>query len=686
LSENNRTTERPSNRTALGRESSLGGTKRRVLLISSALLVALIFLVPLAQPALATSGTGSSPQSSGGGMQMTGSISGPNVPPLLDPMCIPKWKNQITGPPPVYVPTVVKDASGNVIAYNYTVNMSAFDQQILPPGMPKTHVWGYGGEAKDPLTGQPLGFVRNSPAPSFEAVRGIPINVKWVNDINESQMFAVDPTLHWADPNNMMLMDKLNLNAPPFPPGFAKAQKPVPLVPHGHGLEVQSTSDGNPDAWWTADGQHGPAYSTYEPTDPNAAIFHYPMEQPATTSWYHDHALGMTRLNVMSGLAGFWLIRDPNDNIAPLLPSGKYEVPIAIQDRIFKADGNMYFPSDGINPCIHPYWNPEFFGNVIMVNGLVWPNMNVDQGQYRFRVLDGSNARFYNLSFSNGMPFTVIGTEGGYIREATTMTKLLIAPGERYDILVDFSNIAPGTQIIMKNDAAAPYPSGDPANLNPQTVGQIMQFTVTDKKGHEPAKLPKILNPTLDCGFPSLSNPTKTRQLTLTEVQGPNGPQMVLLDGQRWSAPISEKPQLGATEEWVIVDATADTHPIHLHLVQFQVVSRQPYDQAKYYADWIKLNGQPPLDHPTKNLDLDKYLLGKPRGPDANEKGWKDTVKMNTGEVTKILVRFSPIDGSPNYPFDATKGPGYVWHCHIIDHEDNEMMRPYLVVPATKAQ
>ena len=140
---------------------------------------------------------------------------------------------------------------------------------------------------------------------------------------------------------------------------------------------------------------------------PNAAVYYYPNDQEPTTLFYHDHALGITRLNVASGLAGFWKIKDLCDPIDNKLPSGKYDIPLAIQDRSFNTDGSMWFPTEGNNPDVHPYWNPEFFGNTIMVNGKLWPNLNVDRGQYFFRIVDGSNARFYNMSL------TVAGT-GAY--------------------------------------------------------------------------------------------------------------------------------------------------------------------------------------------------------------------------------------------------------------------------------
>jgi spore coat protein A, manganese oxidase len=593
-------------------------------------------------------------------------------PALLDPKTIPKWVNQLDGPPPVY-----ESVSENY----YEVSATEFTEQILPPGMPQTTVWGYGGQAKDAVTGQSLGFIANSPGPSFVVERNTTTRVKWVNELTNPHIFAVDPTLHWANPNDAPFMDMVPTPFLPFPPGYDTAQTNVPLVTHVHGAEVQSTSDGHPDAWWTAQGDHGMAYHSAMPTDANAAVFEYGNTQQPGTIWYHDHALGITRTNVMSGLAGFYFIRDANDPIEPLLPQGQYEMPIVIQDRTFYANGSFWFPTVGLNPTIHPYWNPEFFGDTIMVNGKVWPNMNVKQGTYRFHLLDGSNARFYTLSLSNNMGFTQIGTDGGYLKTAAELKELTIAPGERADILVDFSKLPVGTKVRLQNSAKAPSPAGMPAD--PQTVGQIVQFTVTGTGGPAFPTLPAEMNPTLAGAFPNLPAPSVTRILTLQEVMGQAGPTEILLDGQKWMNPISELPKNGATEEWVIVNPTMDTHPIHLHLVQFQLDSRQPFQVKKYQTAWMAAQGgmMPPLMNPTVPVDPTPFLQGRATGPLPSELGWKDTIQMNPGEVTKIRVRWTAQDGSP-FQFNPTEGPGYVWHCHILDHEDNEMMRPYQVVEA----
>lgn len=596
-------------------------------------------------------------------------------PTKLDPKDIPKYVNQLPKPP-VYKPCISRKWSlfgPGKIKHSYTIDISEFEQQVLPPGLPQTKVWGYGGLIKDEKTGK-VKYSRSTPGATFEAIRGVPVKVKWINKLKGKHLFAVDPTLHWANPNNKPMHD-LSKPWPPFPPGFPDAQFPVPIVTHLHGGENASVNDGYPEAWFTFDGKFGPDFKTSD--------YYYPNKQLSATLWYHDHALGITRLNVYAGLAGFYLLRDRNQSSLDeklCLPSGKYEIPLVIQDRMFNTDGSLLFNNVGNNPDIHPYWVPEFFGDTIMVNGKVWPNLNVDRHQYRFRVLNGSNARFYNLKMSNGMTFIQIGSDGGFLPKPVELTSLLIAPGERADILVDFSQVPPGTKIRLLNDANAPFPTGE--SPDPYTVGQIMQFMVpaNAQKPVKPKKLPAKLN-----SIPLLK-PDTERILTLNEVMGPNGPTMVVLNGQKWMSPISETPRVGSTEEWVIANLTADTHPIHLHLVQFQLLDRQDFDATGYMKKWEEINGMVPLMYPTIEVPIEPFLSPDgPIKPDNNELGWKDTIRMNPNQVTRIKVRFAPQDvpsggvkqGENLYPFDPTTEPGYVWHCHILDHEDNEMMRPY---------
>lgn len=598
--------------------------------------------------------------------------------PHLDSSTIPKYVNQLVIPP-VHEPTsVTTDKKGNVVSQNYTVTMSEFQQQILPETYPMTTVWGYGGKART-ADGTVIEDFKNAPGATFETIKGVPITVKWVNNLTGSYMLPVDPTLDWANPNNLTNPDVFEAY-PNLPPEFLNT---VPVVPHLHGGETPSIYDGNPEAWFTANkAVTGSAFVTDEYT--------YLNSQTPATIWYHDHAMGLTRLNVYSGLAGFYLIRDTKNvaDIEKKLPSGKYEIPLAIQDRSFYEDGSLRYNTEP-NSSEHPYWSPEFFGDTIIVNGTTWPNLNVARGKYRFRVLNGSNARFYNLSLSNGQSFQQIGTDGGLLAKAVTMNTLLIAPGERADLIIDFSMAAPDDKIILKNNAVSPYsPDAQLAGAaedipDPDTVGQIMQFTVTNEIGFS-NPLPNILNKITKL----ITNKATTRVLTLNEYMDEDGePVVMLINGQPYKSKVTETPRVGATELWQIVNLTADTHPIHLHLVTFQLVSRQKID-VSYQNDWYTLNGMMPLmDKDTAILPLDpKYLLGTTLPPNPNEAGWKDTVQMNPGEVTTIAVRFAPQDslftrpGMNLFPFDPSAGPGYVWHCHLLDHEDNEMMRPLQIL------
>jgi spore coat protein A len=631
----------------------------------------------------------------------------------LDGATIPKYVSELVIPP-VYDLKSMWDPQAGIVVQSATVDMTEFYQQILPDSYPMTLVWGYGGEVRDPITNAKLGYVRNSPGPTFVATRGIPIKVNWVNHVTR-YFFPVDPTLHWADPNGLGMLTSGDVPEV-FPPGLVEAQDPVPLVTHLHGGEVSSLYDGHPEAWWTANNIQGAAYNTYEATAFDSAVFYYPNEQPAATLWYHDHGLGVTRINVMSGLAGFYLLKENGDMLNGKLPRGQYDVPIVIQDRSFNEDGSMWFPIEGNSPADHPYWTPEFFGDVIMVNGKTWPNFNVDQGQYRLRLLDGSNARFYTFQFrvvtTDGtltevpvygatLPFTVIGSDGGYLPSAVSgVTELTIGPGERIEVLIDFSTLEAGQKVIMTNSAGAPYkgPAGGGDPVDPLTTAQLMQFTVTGNTGAKAKNLPAVLNPTLAGGYPTLGTPDDERTLPFFEaMSAEEEPIGVFLNGQKWDGVVTEYPQVGSTEDWYLVNPTEDVHPIHTHLTQFQILYRQPIDVDAYLEDWYDANGMEiplPLETAPTPVPYDALLYadGAIVPPMPYETGWKDTIHAWPGYVTVIRIRWAPIaspttgPGAPSpgvnlYSFDPTTGPGYVWHCHILDHEDNEMMRPYEVVP-----
>lgn len=593
------------------------------------------------------------------------------MPEILNPNSIPKFISQLFIPP-VYKPTVITNPVSGKTLQIFTVTVRQFQQQILPEGFPLTTVWGYESVVEDQQMG--VSVMCCTPGPTFEAEKGIPIYIQWINALTGSHLFAVDPTLHWANPNGMQTVSPY----PPYPPGFLLAQRPVPIVTHLHGGEVRSDSDGGPEAWFTAHARETGAAFTSTGT-------YIPNQQEPATLWYHDHTLGITRINIYAGLAGFYLLRDSKNPITSFLPEREYNIPLVIQDRLFNEDGSLYFPSDGVNADVHPYWRSTLEGNTIMVNGRVWPNLDVERRQYRFRVLNGSNDRIYNLKLSNGQSFTQIGSDGGFLPFPAAMTEVLVGPGERMDILIDFSLAEPHEKIIMKNTANSPFPNGEPPNED--TVGQVMQFTVMDTPAKPPQRLPEKLNK-----IPVFTPNVPKKTLTLYVRQGKDGPLQLLLNGQTWSAPVSELPIVGETVEWEFVNLTNGSHPIHIHLIQFQVGSRQKFDKERYLEDWVRLNGEPPLKHPTITLPVEPYLEGEPILPPANEWGWKDTVLMPPEQVTRLKLRFAPQRANSDevkpwvnlFPFDPSYGPGYVWHCHILEHEDNEMMRPMLVLIQSK--
>jgi spore coat protein A len=432
--------------------------------------------------------------------------------------------------------------------------------------------------------------------------------------------------------------------------------------------------------------------------------------------WFHDHTLGMTRANVYAGPAGFYLLRGgPADAVGGTLPGPApalgdppgldyFEIPIAIQDRSFNDDGSLFYPAsraffEGLDPSqlripfmpdtacdgkesdVAPIWNPEFFGNTMVVNGKTWPSLDVQQRRYRFRLLNGCNARFLilqmkNSDTENGLPFWQIGNEGGFLPAPIEQSELLLGPAERADVIVDFTNVAPGSEIILQNVGPdEPFGGGKPGvdfdPADPGTTGQVMRFHIVEAKSSDPSTPPdKLVLPAIT----PLADATNTRQVSLNEQESAtvnvptdaNGNFVLDKDGNLvldcahgepfgpveadlgtlnpdgtgnplgWDEPITENPAVGAVEVWQIYNFTADAHPIHIHEITFEVVDRQA-------------------------------IAGGPtRDPEAWEAGRKDTVIAYPGEITRVKALFDR--------------PGlFVWHCHILEHEDNEMMRPYRI-------
>ena len=535
---------------------------------------------------------------------------------------------------PLPVPPVLDGRGGG---RSFTIAARESTTWKFHPDLPATRTWGYWSDS--PEAGLPyLG-------PTIVATRrpndtvDTSVTVEWRNEL-ETAFLPNDPTLMGA-----------------VMPG-----DPVPIVTHLHGGENHPQFDGTPLQWFTKGGDKGPLFITNR--------FTYYNEQRASMVWYHDHALGNTRTNVYAGLAAAYIIRDDQDTGEadnPLgLPAGPYEIPLVLQDKTFNADGSMFYPTQGVT-AYHPQWVPEFFGDVAVVNAKIWPFVDVEPRRYRLRIINGSQSRFYNLQFADensgrALPFTQIGADGGLLRAPVSMTALLIAPGERADLIVDFAGRRDAS-FIVTNNARAPYPMGGRAALN-----QLLKIRVSQTlKGVDATTPPaRLALPALA----ALPEPSVTRVQHLSETLDPLTGAPIALNVE--DAPylnadglpgVTTTPRSGATEDWLLVNTTADTHPIHLHLVTFEVIDRRPFDVAAYDPDTQAITYTGPA---------------VPAG--LNENGRKDTVQAHPGQVTRIRARFElPDEGTILLPPGVTN-PQYVWHCHILEHEENDMMRAFEVV------
>lgn len=481
--------------------------------------------------------------------------------------------------------------------------------------------------------------------PTIYARRGQPVTFVARNRLGP-HVVGIDETLHGPDTyGNDQMAPRVSL--------------------HFHGGYTSPDSDGYPEDTFIPGQDH---------------VYHYANDQQPGSTWYHDHALGITRLNVYAGLAGFYLIRE--GAAESQLPPAPFDIPLAIQDKTFLD------PGDGTNPMFYPSpWEPEFFGDVPLVNGKAWPNLNVRRGLYRFRLLDGSSSRFYNLRFDPPVPVYLIGTEVGLVDAPRPVDRLVLAPGERMDILVDFSGLSAGDRVRLMNDQPLPEPIVSPVDDEGPFISEIMQFTALRQRGL-PARIPATLPsyPALDPGAV-----VAERNLLLVEIVHPETgePVMALLNNRPWATTDIEKPKVHTLEQWNLINLTEDTHPIHLHLTQFRLRNRQSIDAEAYLEHVFEVDELTPDDvgagmRPFPAVeDVEGVVTGDPEGPPATEDGWKDTIQAHPGQVTRILVPFGS-GAAPNIPFGSTvtHTGEYVWHCHILDHEDNEMMLPYEVVTA----
>jgi spore coat protein A, manganese oxidase len=662
----------------------------------------------------------------GGGIQALAQIPGGT----LLPGDVDKYVTPLLIPPVMPRAATIIMPGGKPADY-YEISMRQFSQQILPAGLPTTTVWGYGAVSARDKRGL---LVHNAPSLTIEAMWNRPVRVKWINDLVDANrgflphLLPVDPTLHWANPPGGVTGRDMR---PEFAETPGPYDGPVPIVTHLHGsTDVGDESDGYAEAWYLPAANNipgafategtwydffaGKAFAGFGETwGPGFATFQYPNPDRAATKWYHDHTLGMTRLNVYAGPAGFYIIRggpagdktvlDSRSGTVAVLPGPApregdkfppnktyFEIPIAIQDRSFNADGSLFYPDSReffdelAGPYIpdgpfSPIWNPEFFGNMIMVNGNTWPFQTVEQRRYRFRVLNGCQSRFLILDFNQipGVEVWVIGNEGGFLSTPVNLTatngnRLLMALAERADLIVDFTNVPVGNHVLANVGPDEPFGGGVPGDdfepSDEDSTGQVMQFNVVPAVAPDPTTPPQFLTLPAITPLPPVDN---TRALALIEESGVGfdaadeeieGPIEALLGivsngvavKRLWADEVTENPKVGDTEVWEFYNTTGDAHPMHIHEVAFEVVNRQ---------DIL-------VDEETLEVEL---VPGSETPPESWETGVKDTVTALPGQVTRVRMHFS--------------NPGqFVWHCHIVEHEDNEMMRPYRIGPVQPGQ
>ena len=649
----------------------------------------------------------------------------------LDPDSVTKYATPMLVPPVMPRAATITAPGGKPVDY-YEISMRQFSQQILPAGLPATTVWGYGAVSSASKRGL---LIHHAPSLTIESSWNRPVRVKWINELVDangdyrSHLLAVDPTLHWANPPGGTEGRDMR---PTFDSTPGPYTGPVPIVTHLHGAAgVGDESDGYAEAWFLPAAGDIPAGYATEGTwydffagkakakfgvdwGPGFATFQYPNNQRASTLWYHDHTLGMTRLNVYAGPAGFFVVRGgpegdktvldrrtgstailpgPAPKEGDAFPSNKtyYEIPVAVQDRSFNTDGSLFYPNtraffDGItgpyipDTDVSPIWNPEFFGNMIMVNGNTWPFQRVEKRRYRLRFLNGCQSRFLVLDFDDipGVEVWQIGNEGGFLAAPVNLTadngnRLLMGLAERADLIVDFTNVPVGNYVLGNVGPDEPFGGGVPGvdfeSADPDSTGQVLQFRVVPAVTADPTTPPQFLV------LPAMTRLTggTTRRLALLErasevfedspveallgtVDGDPSSAPAPATAREWIKPVTENPAVGATEVWEYYNATADAHPMHIHEVTFQVVNRQNIVVS---------------ENETVQVQVD--ATSAPTPAEAWENGWKDTVVAYPGQVTRLRMRFA-------------QGGQFVWHCHIVEHEDNEMMRPYRIGPSQPGQ
>jgi FtsP/CotA-like multicopper oxidase with cupredoxin domain len=564
--------------------------------------------------------------------------------------------------PPVLRPTQTDSAS------NGTLRVSMRPAYIqLHSALPPTEMWTYDGSA---------------PGPTIEVRRGQRVIVEWVNDIPADAPYPVTAVTA-SDPDDDTPPEQIPQNQPGRSGGRVNAalvRTPPWLVVHLHGGHIEAVYDG-----WTENGI----------LSGQSLLFRYDNDQRAALLWYHDHAMGITRFNVYSGLAGMYIIRDDEED-ALGLPSGPYELPLLLQDRNLEtdADGRL------TGRLLHKVENNtmEFFGPFTTVNSTIWPYAEVEARQYRLRLLNGANSRTFRLVLLDeaGRPIpeaiAQIGTDGGLLGAPVTLPQdgLTLAPAERADLLVDFRSYR-GQRLTLVNTAGAPFdgaaptqPPGAPDPANRLADADVMQFRVAPEAVDDPFVRPKTLAGSyrrltadqLPAGAVRriVALVEEAGMLTLHELAAlragdtdPAEPLITVTDehgmamryrtvARRFEDTVNWFVAYGATEIWQFLNLTEDTHPMHVHLVQFQAIARDRYNTEGF--DSV-------LGGTTSPVTFEAH-----GALDANETGWKDTVRVNPGELLTIAATFDGYTGR------------FMYHCHLLEHEDHDMMRPFVVMPA----
>lgn len=518
-----------------------------------------------------------------------------------------------------HIPVAIPDWTGAGLTY-YTIPMAQGSWRFHSELPANTTTWGYGG----------FGYL----GPTIETRTNQLVGIKWINNLpNTSTHFlGNDPKIRAVS----MMTGK--------PEGIASV--------HVHGSQTAEVYDGGPEAWY-------PSGSSFEAWHPNT--------HDARMMWYHDHAMGSTRLNAYAGLAALWFIRDDYEDSLNL-PKGDFEIPLVLQDKEFDTDGQLLYNDP---------WLPEFFGRFIMVTGTCWPKLAVEPRKYRFRMLNGGQARYFSLFLDNNVPMYQIGCEGGFLPSTVTYSgqanPLVLGNGERADVIIDFSGYA-GQEIILNNNGPIPYeggvaPGGGLTNNPEDPFGdKVMKFVVSAKASSiDTSTLP--MNPK-KTKYLVKEKATKERFITLNQFLDPangfNDPEAMPMhiNGTPFMGTTpTENPRLGSVEVWNFINLSPDNHPMHMHLINFQVLERIPFNAAGYSA----LFGD---NQPTPGFDMSTLYTGAPLPPLANELGWKETVKVYVGMITRVIVLFEGFTGK------------FVYHCHILDHEENDMMQYMNVLPA----